>query len=139
MSKGIRYGLVAVGILVCVAGLCIFVGSFKSERSTKFLNDGRAFGQTTDVAGCQSRMVEMTRPIGYMDVEAVVDAQLFFDGCLEEAKPIADFCNDVADPWSDILNKDKGKLAECEKLGLKDSTSCVSVIEKKLDYCRARR
>ena len=45
--------------------------------------------------------------------------QYFFDNCLETSQPTPNFCDGMANPFSDILNDDKAKDEKCTKIGLK--------------------
>ncbi len=105
----------------------------------KNLKDGTEFGKTTDNLGCQTKIVSMIKTLGENDINEILKVQYFFDSCLEASRPTPNVCDGVANPFNDIINDNKGKDAECEKLGLKGSTPCRQVIEKKLDFCLNKR
>jgi hypothetical protein len=145
MSKNVKIILIVAGILVflsaaCVGGLMLFAYKFVDTKAIdKSINDGKEFGKTTDNLGCQTKAVSMIETLSDTDIGGMLNTQYFFDSCLETSSPSPNFCDGAADPYKDIFNQHKGKDAECEKLGLKGSIPCRQVIEKKLDYCAAKK
>lgn len=145
MSKNAKIVLIVAGILtfislVCVGGVFItgyfFVDNEGVDRAVK---EGAEFGKTTDNAGCQAKIVPMIKSTPVTDLNGVLKVQYYFNACLEASRPTPNFCDGVADPYKDIFNDDKGKDAECEKLGMKDSLTCRQVIDEKLDFCAKKR
>ena len=145
MSKNVKILLIVAGILVglsviCVGGFVIFAYMTVDPAAIeKVMNEGKEFGKTTDNLGCQTKAVSMIKTLSDTDIRGTVNTQYFFDSCLETSRSTPNFCDGMADPYKDIFNKHQGKDAECEKLGLKGSIPCRQVIEKKLDYCAAKK
>lgn len=145
MSKNVKTILIVVGILVaipvvCFAGFLIIGKSLgTSEFAAKHLEAGREFGRTNDNAGCQTKMVEMLKPVKDTDINELMKVQYHFDGCLETSRATPDFCAGAVNPYGDIFNDDKGKDAECERIGMKGSIPCRLVIDKKLDFCMSKK
>ena len=145
MSKNMKIVLIVAGILAFISAACIgslfFAGYFlvDNEGVDKSIKDGKEFGQTTDNLGCQTKIVSMIKPLGNTDINEMLKVQYFFDSCLETSRPTPNFCDGVANPFGDILNDDKAKDAECEKIGLKGSIPCRQIIEKKLDFCMSKK
>ena len=129
-------GILAVISIACVGGVFL-IGYFfvDNEGVTKSSNEGREFGKTTDNFGCQTKIVPMIKSTPVTDLNGVLRVQYFFDSCLEASRPAPNFCDGMANPYKDIFNDDKGKDAECTKLGLDGSITCRQVIEEKLDFC----
>jgi hypothetical protein len=145
MSQPVKIILIVVGILafigiVCVGGLSL-VGYFfvDHEGVTKSSNEGTEFGKTTDNAGCQTRVVEMIKPLRDTDINGGLAVSYFFSSCLTASRPTPKFCDGVPNAYADILNEHKGKDAECAKLGLQGSIQCRQIIDEKLDFCDAKR
>lgn len=145
MSQSVKVILIVVGILAFLALGCIgvfsLVGYFfvDHEGAVKSSNEGTEFGKTTDNSGCQTKTLEMVRPLGDTDINGVLRVSSFFDSCLAASRPTPKFCDGLPNAYADIFNDHKGKDAECAKLGLKGSVPCRQVIEEKLDYCDAKR
>ncbi len=145
MSKNVKIVLIVVGILafisiVCVGGIFLTDYFFiDKEGVKKNSKEGAEFGRTTDNLGCQTKIVPMIKSTPVTDLNGVLRVQYFFSSCLEASRPSPGFCDGVADPYKDIFNDDKGKDAECEKLGLDGSVTCRQVIDEKLDFCAKKR
>ncbi len=145
MSRSVKTILIIAGILAFLAAVCgggfAFVGYYfvDHEGVIKSSNEGREFGRTTDNLGCQTKVVPMIKQLKDTDINEGLKVQYYFDSCLETSRPTPNFCDGVANPFSDIFNDDKGKDAECEKLGLKGSVQCRQIIDKKLDFCMNKR
>lgn len=143
MSKNVKILLIIGGILAGLAIFCVgsifILRSFKSERAIKILNEGKEFGKTTDNFGCQTNVLSMIKPLRETDIEEIVDAQYFFGSCLETSTYVPSFCEGLPSDWKDILDGNKAKNAECEKLGFKNSNICRHVMTEKLDYCAKKR
>ncbi|CAN5826625.1 hypothetical protein BH20ACI4_BH20ACI4_33470 [soil metagenome] len=145
MSKNMKIVLIVAGILAVIAIACVggifLTGYFlvDNEGVDKSSNEGREFGKTTDNVGCQTKIVPMIKSTPVTDVNGVLRVQYFFDSCLEASRPTPNFCDGMANPYKDIFNDDKGKDAECTKLGLDGSITCRQVIDEKLDFCFEKR
>ena len=145
MSKNVKIILIVAGILVFISIACVggaaLIGYFfvDNEGVDKATKDGAEFGKTTDNTGCQTKIVPMIKEVPVTDLNGVLRLQYFFTACLEASRPTANFCQGAANPYADIFNDDKGKDAECEKLGLKGSITCRQVMDEKLDFCANKR
>jgi hypothetical protein len=145
MSTSVKIILIVVGILAflaiaCVGGFALFGYFFVDhEGIIKSSDEGTEFGKTTDNVGCQAKVVPMIKALRETDINESVKVQYFFDSCLEASRPTPNFCDGVANPFTDIFNDDKAKDAECTKLGLQGSIPCRQVIDKKLDFCMKKR
>jgi len=141
MSKNVKILLLVVGILVLLAlgcfGALYLVGSYAVDNAaiTKAREDGLEFGKTTDNLGCEAKLIPMLKDVKVTELTKSMQAQYFFDGCLETSKSTPGYCDGVANSYADIFNDDKGKEAECRKLGFTDSPNCRIVIDEKLDFC----
>ena len=145
MSNGVKIVLIIVGILgflviACVGGFA-FLGYYyvDHEGITKKMDEGEAFGRTTDYAGCQTKVLEMIKPLNGTEINEIVKSKYFFKGCLGTSRPTANFCDGLPSAYADIMNQHKGKEAECAKLGLTGSNACRQVIDEKLDFCDKKR
>jgi hypothetical protein len=145
MSNGVKIILIIVGILgflaiACVGGFTIFAYYFVDhEGITRNMDEGEAFGKTTDYVGCQTKVLEMIKPLKGSEANELVKAEYFFKGCLGTSRPTMNFCDGVPNAYADILNEHKGKDAECKKLGMEGSIACRLVIDEKLDFCDQKR
>ena len=145
MSKNMKTVLIIAGILTFISAVCVggafFIGYFLLDNKgiDESIKDGTEFGKTTDNPGCQTKIVLMIKSLKNTDINEILKVQNFFDSCLETSRPTADFCDGVANPYGDIFNDDKGKDAECTKIGLKGSIPCRQIIDKKLDFCMNKK
>jgi hypothetical protein len=145
MSKGVKIILIIVGILAflsiaCVGGFTIFAYYFVDhEGITRNMDEGEAYGKTTDYEGCQTKTLEMIKPLKGTEINELVKAEYFFKGCLETSRPTANFCDSLPNAFSDIMDQHRGKDAECARLGMAGSITCRQVIDEKLDFCDRRR
>lgn len=144
MSKNVKIILIVIGIFVFLAAACAggiglmgyyFVDSAGIDQSR---NEGAEFGKTTDNLGCQNKVLSMAQTMRLTDINDILKTQFFFDGCLRASRPTPNFCDGVPSDWEDIFNDDKGKEAECRKLGIKDSAVCRQVIKEKLVFCEQK-
>ncbi len=144
MSKTVKTLLIVGGILVFLAVVCIgsvaFLGYYfvDQEGVEKSSQEGTEFGKTTDNLGCQTKVVSIVKQVRDIELNETLKARYFFGSCLKTSRPTPNFCDRVPSDWTDILNDDKGKEAECEKLGLRGSNACHQVMKEKLDYCAAK-
>lgn len=145
MSKNVKIILIVVGIFVFLAAACVggvgltsyfFVDRAGIEQSR---NEGAEFGKTTDNLGCQTKALSMAEKIRLVDMNEILKTQFFFDGCLKASRPTPNFCDGVPSDSVDIFNDDKGKEAECRKLGVKDSAVCRQVMKEKLVFCEQKQ
>jgi len=145
MSRSVKTILVIVGILAalaifCVGGLALFtyfyvdVEGFENARK-----EGAEFGKTTDNIGCQTKALELAKPVALGDLTGMVKVQYFNEGCLFASRPTPGFCDGLPSERSDILSGEKTKDALCEKSGMKDSLPCRSVMKARLEYCQKKR
>jgi hypothetical protein len=145
MSKGVKTILIVVGILaalglVCGGGLGIFAYFFvDKEGFENARKDGAEFGKTTDNIGCQTKALEMAKPLTMSDITEQVKVQYFNDGCLPASRPTEGFCDGLPSEQKDIWNNDRAKDAECEKAGMKDSLPCRAVMKARLEFCQKKR
>lgn len=145
MSKNAKILLIIAGILVfisiaCVGGFAFFTYFFVDhEGISKSLDEGTAFGKTTDNSGCQTKVSEIIKPLSETDINGSVKAQYFFKGCLGTSRPSPNFCDGLPSEYADILNNGKAKENECQKLGFGGSPNCRQVMKEKLDYCGNKR
>lgn len=142
MSKNAKTVLIIFGILaflglVCVGVVGFFVYQYMDTAAfEKADREGSEFGRTTDNFGCQTKVVEMIRPMGSLEITGSMTAKIFFDKCLRTSRSNPDFCKNVPNEFSDIINDDKWKTAECEKLGFKDGNMpCRTVMKAKTEFC----
>ena len=145
MSKSVKIILIVVGILAflgaaCVGGLA-FLGYYfvDHEGVIKSTKEGEEFGKTTDNLGCQTKVLSIIKPLREIDLNGILKAEYFFEGCLETSRPTPNFCDGLPSDYVDILKDDKEKDAECAKLGFRDSNACRQVMKKKLDFCDKKR
>ncbi|HMT09127.1 MAG TPA: hypothetical protein PKA82_14075 [Pyrinomonadaceae bacterium] len=141
MSKNVKILLVILGIFAllaigCVGGMYL-LGTYAidNEAITKARNDGLEFGRSTDNAGCDVKIGTMLSGVKLTELSKGLAVQYFFDGCLETSKKTPGYCDGVANAFADIFNDDKGKEAQCRKIGYVDSPVCRNVIDEKLDFC----
>lgn len=145
MSKNMKTVLIIAGILAfisvaCVGGIFLVDHFFVDKEGVKENSkEGTKFGKTTDNLGCQTKIVPMIKSTPVTDLNGVLRIQYFFSSCLKASKPTPNFCDGVANAYSDIFNDDKGKDAECAKLGLEGSITCRQVIDEKLDFCDSKK
>ena len=144
MSKNVKILLIIAAGLAFLAAVCVggvfYLGSLVPDNGEiDGLYEGREFGKTTDNAGCQTKMIELTKPLKSTDMSGILKTQYFFDGCLETSRPTPGFCDGAVNPYSDIFNEHKGKDAACEKLGMKGSIPCRLIIDKKMDFCMGKK
>src|SRR5688500_18719936 len=99
MSNGVKIILIIVGILgflvvVCVGGFA-FLGYYyvDNEGIARNLAEGETYGRTTDNVGCQTKILEMIKPLKATEFNELVKAEYFFKGCLETSRPTANFCD----------------------------------------------
>lgn len=141
MSKSVKILLIVFGILALLAIGCVgalyLVGTYAIDDTAikRAREEGLEFGRTTDNAGCDAKLVPMLKDVKLTDLTRSMQAQYFFDGCLETSRKTPGYCDGVANSFADIFNDDKGKEAECRKLGFTDSPNCRIVIDEKLDFC----
>ena len=129
MPKGVKIFLIIVGILAflgaaCVGGLA-FLGYYfvDHEGVIKSTKEGEEFGKTTDNLGCQTKVLSFIKPLRDTDINEILKAEYFFDSCLEKSRPTPNFCDGLPSDWTDILNDDKAKDAECAKSGFRNSNA----------------
>lgn len=145
MSKNGKILLIIGGILtglaiICVGGIFFFGYYFVDhEGISKSSDEGREFGKATDSSGCQTKIVPMLKSVRETDVNEIVKVRYFFRSCLETSSFTPKFCDGVPSDWKDIMNDDKAKEAECQKLGFKDFNACRQVMKEKLDFCDTKR
>jgi len=141
MSQGVKIILIVVEILGAVGLAC--VGVFASfgyffvdhEGIVKSGDEGQEFGKTTDNLGCQTRALELAKPLRDTEITGVVKIQYFFSGCLETSRRTPAFCDGLPSDYADIINDDKTKDAECARLGFRESSRCRTLMKEKLDFC----
>ena len=145
MSNGVKILLIIVGILgflmiACVGGFALFGYYYVDhEGITRNLAEGETYGKTTDNLGCQTKILEMIKPLKATEINELVKAEYFFKGCLGTSRPTANFCDNLPNAFADIMNEHKGKDAECARLGQAGSIVCRQVIDEKLDFCDKKR
>lgn len=145
MSKNVKIILIIVGILAFLGVACVggfaFLGYYfvDHEGIINSAKEGEEFGKTTDHQGCQTKVLSIIKPLPDTDINEVVKATYFFDSCLETSRPSPNFCDGLPSDWTDIMNDDKAKDAECAKLGFRHSNACRQVMKKKLDFCDKKR
>ena len=103
------------------------------------MDEGETYGKTTDNTGCQTKVLEMIKPLDGTEINELVKAEYFFKGCLEKSRPTANFCDGLPNAYADIMNQHRGKDAECARLGMTGSNACRQVIDEKLDFCDKKR
>lgn len=141
MSKNVKILLVIFGILAVLAAFCVgglyILGTYAVDNVAidNARNEGLEFGRTTDNTGCDKMVGTKLKDVKLLDLSKSLAVQYFFDGCLETSKKTPGYCDGVANSFADIFNDDKGKEAECRKIGYVDSPVCRNVIDEKLDFC----
>lgn len=145
MSNGVKIILIVVGILgflaiACVGGFTYISYKFiDHEGITRNMDEGEVFGKTTDNLGCQTKVLEMIKPLKGTEINELMKAEYFFKGCLNTSRPTTNFCDGLPTAYADIMNQHKGKDAECARLGLAGSSTCRQMIDEKLDFCDKKR
>lgn len=145
MSKNAKIILIIVGIfafisLLCVGGFGVLIYSLMDtagfERSEA---EGAEFGKTTDNLGCQTKVISSIKTLSPIDITGGMKTQYFFEKCLESSRPSPNFCSNVPSEISDIINDDKWKDAECERLGFRETPlPCRNVIKAKMSFCEKK-
>ena len=145
MSKGVKTILIIVGIfaalaIVCGGGFAIFAYFFvDKEGMDNAEKAGAEYGKTTDNIGCETKAVELARPVAFSDIQGLVQIQYFNKGCLPASRPTPNFCDGLPTERVDMWKKDRAKDAECEKYGMRESLSCRAVMRARLEYCEQKR
>jgi hypothetical protein len=145
MSKGVKIVLIVGGILAFLSIACVggfaFLGYYfvDHEGVIKSDKEGTEFGKTTDNSGCQTKVLSMIKTVRDTELNEILKAEYFFDSCLQTSRPTPNFCDGLPSDWTDIMNDDKAKEAECAKLGFRNSNACRQVMKKKLDFCDKKR
>ncbi len=133
--------ILALGLfaVVSIAGL----GWFWWHRHGKeFLESGKASmeaGQkaaaTTDQAGCLEAAFQ--RGPGCQSMGCMLDRNLFFNGCVREARETPGFC-DGAPRQTQIMDSVKYRLDQCAKRNLAQDQGCQQLYGEVQKFCERR-
>ena len=125
--------LIVVAIGVVIGGFYLVTQKFREpvlrEKLDKAIADGKAFGKTTDNAGCMKKGLTLPTPTDTFDLSD----EEFDQACLDASSPPTDFCTGVDFNFGGTWPDD-----QCDKLGNK-THACYAAYREKLDFCRAKR
>ena len=133
VSVGTILVLIVVAIGVVIGGFYLVTQKFREPvlraKLDKAIADGKAFGKTTDNAGCMKKGLTLPTPTDTFDLSD----EEFDHACLDASSPTTDFCTGVDFNFGGTWPDD-----QCDKLGNK-THACYAAYREKLDFCRAKR
>lgn len=124
--------LAAVGTLVYVAQK---YGPGLVEAGKHALEEGQAYGRTSDEQGCVDEAVARhKRAEGFA---GVINTNLFMRSCLETSSPTPNFC-DAVPQRMDFMKAARWQLDECKSYGLSPESQCGQLFQQVQQYCEQR-
>lgn len=124
--------LAAVGTLVYVAQK---YGPGLVEAGKHSLEEGQAYGRTSDEQGCVDEAVARhKRAEGFT---GMISTNLFMRSCLETSRPTPNFC-DAVPKRMEFMKAARWQLAECKRYGLAPENQCGQLFQEVQQYCEQR-
>jgi hypothetical protein len=131
-------GVSALLLLFIVAAFTTFNYLFDDEEYKNNYKaaqvEGREFGAKTDNNGCIKEGLLRGRKLERLDSKRGAILRGFVEQCLDNSISVNDFCKGVPSVW-DVANEMDWRKEECRKTGEEVSIGCISVFDKKREYC----
>lgn len=124
--------LAAVGTIVYVAQK---YGPGLVEAGKHALDEGQAYGRTSDEQGCVDEAVARhKRAEGFT---GILHTNLFMRSCLDASRPTPNFC-DAVPQRMEFVKAARWQLDECKRYGLTPEKQCGQLFQQVQQYCEQR-
>lgn len=96
------------------------------------INEGLAFGKTTDLNGCVDESVR--RLPADNEISKAIGLQVFLTACMTSAKDIDGFCDDVPDSWKEKIGHSTWPEEACAARD-KSGVACEALMQAIVQHC----
>ncbi|HEV7889715.1 MAG TPA: hypothetical protein VGP08_03705 [Pyrinomonadaceae bacterium] len=124
--------LAAVGTLVYLG---VKHGPALIEAGKHSLEEGHAYGRTTDEQGCVDEAV--ARHKRAEGLSGIISTSFFMNSCLEVSRPTPNFC-DAVPRRSEFMKGAQWQMDECKRYGLRPERQCGQLFQQVQQYCELR-
>jgi hypothetical protein len=127
-------GMFLLVALIAIGGLIYFLSMGPSEDYVEKMNEGRAFGRSTDQNGCMKEGLSRAKKILVLDTDNSILNDKFVVGCLDTSRASPGFCDNV--PGLVLSTFENWERKQCKKSGMDPvDTDCKSVFSHQVSFC----